>query len=307
MESGVNIEDQNADFSITSNSGGDATIQSQTSIAINSNDISLESGQNLVTNATDTTTITSINGNIQLSTLDDDIILNSNNQINLTTTNNSINLNSGTSVNISTGGGEQVNITSSDNTNISSSGANVIINSNGTDGSCRFNTGDIVNGGGVYWNSFLMPISFTTTFDNGFNYPNGNPTDTWVNVFSQSIGFPTQFLATGYQITFNMNFFNTGSLPSDKQLAIYWVILDGNGTEYKGHTFTQDYPWANWFNPSQYTYTSQNPMPISYSDYFDLSSPSAINDLQLQLWWFGDQTNDYKIRANIQFIPTNRI
>ena len=49
-------------------------------------------------------------------------------------------------------------------------------------------------------------------------------------------------------------------------------------------------------------------MPICYSDYFDFTQYSnLINDLQLNLWWFGDQTNDYKIRANIQFIPTNKI
>jgi len=48
-------------------------------------------------------------------------------------------------------------------------------------------------------------------------------------------------------------------------------------------------------------------MHICYSDFYDFTSPNAVNDLQLQLWWYGDQTADYKIRANIQFIPTNKI
>ena len=156
-----------------------------------------------------------------------------------------------------------------------------------------------------------MPMSFTSFItDAYFNYPTGiigGTTDSWVQVLNQTITLPNPFLATYYQISFNMNFYDTGSLPSDKQLALYWVIIDGNGNEYRGNTFNRETPWANWFQPSQYTNTSQNPMPIYYSDYFDLSSPIAVNDLQLQLWWFGDQTNDYQITATIQFLTTNRI
>lgn len=213
-------------------------------------------------------------------------------------------------------GSSDFNIQADGNVNLTSINENVAIASQkdctisgSATSNLSFNTGNLSTGGNIYWNGYKMPISFTTKIDGAFNYPNGNPTDTWVNVFSLNLGFPSQFLYTIYQVSFNMNFFNNGSLASDKQLALYWEIQDGIGNVYTGYFFNQFSPWAMWFNPSQYTNSTQYPMPICYSDVYDLTAfgAPAVNDLKLNLYWWGDQIQDYKVIGNIQFIPTNLI
>jgi hypothetical protein len=139
-------------------------------------------------------------------------------------------------------------------------------------------------------------MSFTTFIDDSFPYNNNN---TWENVYNHQITIPDPFIGNTFTIGFNMNLFTNGSAYSDKELAFYWQILDANSVSYKGFTFNIDNPWANWFNPSQYTNTSQNPMPVCYTDYYNFTAPVPVNPLTFQLYMYGAQTQSQKIKATI--------
>jgi hypothetical protein len=111
-------------------------------------------------------------------------------------------------------------------------------------------------------------------------------------VKSNSFKFPSDFLYGTWAVSFSINCFNVGTGPSDKELAMYFNFLDGNGLLFEGFNYRQQTPYAQWFNISQY---SQNPLSITYTDYFDFTN--AINDLQLQINWYGN--NSYTQEFNV--------
>ena len=118
-------------------------------------------------------------------------------------------------------------------------------------------------------------------------------------VRANNFAFPTQFLYGTWAVQFSINCWNIGSTPSDKGLAMYFNFLDGNNISYGGFNYRQQTPFANWFNPSQYTNTAQNPLSITYTDYFDFTG--AINDLQLQINWYADNGQSQEFNVSTTF------
>jgi hypothetical protein len=113
-------------------------------------------------------------------------------------------------------------------------------------------------------------------------------------VRQNSISFPAPFLYGTWAVQFSINCSNIGSAPGDKGLAMYFSFIDGASITYNGFSYNQNYPYANWFNPSNYVNTSQTPLSITYTDYFDFTG--AINNLELQINWFANNSqsqNDF--------------
>ena len=160
-----------------------------------------------------------------------------------------------------------------------------------------FTTGDLANSGVVSWNSYPMSMTFFNKWISSFTYPITG-TDNWDIVRTNTITFPTQFLYGYWAVSFSINCWSVGSAPSDKALAMYFDFFDGNSNTYTG-LYKQENPFANWFQPSQYTNTSQNPLSITYTDYFDFTG--AINNLELRLWWYGDQPQNQNFNVSTTF------
>ena len=196
-------------------------------------------------------------------------------EINLT------NISSPADLYLQTGNVGDLNLTSATNTLITC-GEDFLVNTNNTTGSIGFNVGDLISGG-VRWNTYPMGITFFNKWNGGFNY---NTPNAWEMVRQNTITFPTQFLYGTWAVSFSINCSNVGSAPSDKGLAMYFNFIDANSITYNGFSYNQSFPFANWFNPSTYTNTSQTPLSITYTDYFDFTG--AINDLQLQINWYAD-------------------
>ena len=310
----IGLISNNDNINLTA-SNGNAIITS-TGIQLNASDyITLTATNDFMTlHADDDITLKTFAGNIQLTTINDGInyfgkvFINKatsstgDGEIHLTT------ITSPSDIFLQTGGVGVAQITSGDNVQLYC-GENFTVQTNTTSGLVSFTTGGNLANGGMKWNNYIMPMSFTTLIDNGsffsFKYPNGNPLEHWVKVYIKNVTIPPNFSNAPYKITFDMNFFSVGSGPSDKQIAMYWVVTDINGNEVKGYNFSRDQPWANWFNTSQYSPLNFiSPMPVCYSDYYDLTSLTS-NDLQLQLWWWASQVQDQQLLGTIEFIPTN--
>jgi len=214
------------------------------------------------------------------------------------------NVNSVADLTLQTGGTGVLSINAGDNIQ-TTCGENYFIQTNGTTGIIFLNTGDLSNGGGINWNSYFMGINFFNLWNGGFNYPITGGTNNWEVVRSTSITFPTQFLHNRWAVQFSGNYFSVGSSPSDKGLAIYYDFLDSNGNTYGGNNYNQTTPYANWFNSSTYTATSQTPMSISFLDYYDFTG--AVNPLDLRLWWYGDQAQNQNFQISVQFTLMNLI
>jgi hypothetical protein len=293
--------------SINGISLNDFGINSTAQIILTSSDNVVMNSTGLQVNASDFITLTA-NNDFMTFTADDDITLTSNsmgvkinggngdggnNDIVLTT-------NSGTLIgNIicQSGGDIQLNapsavisINSGDNTQITC-GENFTIQTNSSTGLVILNTGDLSNSGGVKWNNYSMSITFFNKWNGGFSYNNaGN----WEMVKQNTISFPTQFLYGTWAVSFSINCSNVGSAPADKGLAIFFNFLDATSNTYNGFSYNQSFPYANWFQPSTYTNTSQTPLSITYTDYFDFTG--AVNNLELQLNWYADNAqtqNDF--------------
>ena len=224
-----------------------------------------------------------------------------NNDIVLTTQNSTlqgvITLQSGGDINLNALNSAVINLNSGDNTQVTC-GENFFVNTNSTTGIVGFTTGDLANSGVVRWNSYPMGITFFNQWIGSFTYP-VTGTNIWDNVRSQTISFPTQFLGGTWAVQFSINCWNVGSAPSDKGLAMYFDFLDGNSNTYTGFNYRQQTPYAQWFQPSQYTNTSQNPLSITYTDYFDFTN--IANSLELRLWWYGDQPQNQEFNVSTTF------
>jgi uncharacterized protein (DUF2345 family) len=145
------------------------------------------------------------------------------------------------------------------------------------------NGSGLVDNGYVNWYGQPMSMTFFNKWQGGFGYNNGG---NWEMVKQNTISFPTQFLYGTWAVSFSINCSNVGSAPADKALAMYFSFIDGNSNPYNGFSYNQNYPYAQWFNPSNYTSTSQTPLSITYTDYFDFTG--AINNLELQINWFAN-------------------
>jgi len=197
-------------------------------------------------------------------------------EINLT------NISSPSDLTLQTGGTGVLSINAGDNIQ-SNCGENFFVQTNSTTGIVNFNTGDLFNGGGIIWNGRPMGITFFNKWNGGFNYSTPNA---WEMVRQNSITFPPQFLYGTYAVQFSINCSNVGSQPADKGLAMYFNFIDGGSNTYNGFSYNQNFPFANWFNASGYTNTSQTPLSITYTDYFDFNG--AVNNLELQINWYAD-------------------
>jgi len=215
-----------------------------------------------------------------------DFNMNSNDITNLdtlsSTTGSPMTLSADAELYLNSANGAVISMNSADNTQISC-GENLFVNTNPITGIVSFTTGDLANSGVVRWNSYPMGITFFNKWNGGFGYNNaGN----WEMVKQNTITFPTQFLYGTWAVSFSINCSSVGSAPADKRLAMYFNFIDGNSTQFDGFSYNQNFPFANWFNASTYTNTSQTPLSITYTDYFDFTG--AINPLQLQINWFAD-------------------
>jgi uncharacterized protein (DUF2345 family) len=175
-------------------------------------------------------------------------------------------------------------LTSADNTQVNC-GENFLVQTNSTTGLINLNTGDLFNGGGIKWNSYPMGMTFLHKWQGSFSYPIGSP-NTWDISQITTTSFPLPFLYGTWAVSFSINFHSQGSATSDKGFACYIDFTDGNGTPFTGFTFNQATPYAQYFNASNYVNTSQTPMIITMTDYFDFTG--AVNNLDIRLNYYAD-------------------
>jgi len=256
----------------------------------NGNSIFLNSNVDINLNATSVINLTA-DDDITIGSVSKGVLINGgtgdagNNDITLTTQNATlqgiISLQSGGDIQLNSPNAV-ISINSGDNTQVSC-GQNFTIQTNNSTGLVIMNTGDLTNSGGVKWNNYPMGITFFNKWNSGFGY---NTPNAWEMVKQNSISFPPQFLYGTWAVSFSINCSNVGSAPADKGLAIFFNFLDGGSNTYNGFSYNQNYPFANWFQPSTYTNTSQTPLSITYTDYFDFTG--AVNNLELQLNWYAD-------------------
>ena len=188
-----------------------------------------------------------------------------------------------------------VSLNSGDNTQITC-GENFFVQTNSTTGIVKFNTGDLFNGGGIIWNNLPMGITFFNKWQKSFTYSN---IASWEMVKQNSISFPTTFLYGTWAVSFSINCSNVGSAPLDKELAMFFNFKDGNGITYDGFSYNLQTPFAQYFNASNYTNTSQTPLSITYTDYFDFSG--ATNNLELQINWYGFSSYNQDFNVSTTF------
>jgi len=294
---GIDLISNNTGINITANADDITIINNANGIFVNSNgnigltsstgqiniastidNLALVAGVNASINATD---------NITLTTTSVDITLQSGGLINL---------NSGGDITLQTGGGGVISINSNDNTQVNC-GENFFVQTNGTTGLVQFTTGDLANSGGIRWNTYPMSITFFNKWTGYFNYNNPNAWEI-INP-TNPINFPSQFLHSTWAVQFSLNCWDFGSAPNDKELAFYIDFLDGNSNTYTGFNYKQPTPFANWFNPSNYTTTAQEPLSITYTDYFDFTN--AVNNLELRLNWYGNQSYPQNFNLSTTF------
>ena len=283
------------------NSANNTTITPSASFIVNASDnvFLTANGDAMTLSADDAITLTSVANGIFLNSGTGDsgtpnIELNATNG---TTTAGNILLNSGADITLNATSGGVISLNSGDNVQLSC-GENFFVNTNSTTGIVGFTTGDLANTGVVRWNSYPMSMTFFNKWNGSFSYPQTG-TNNWDIVRTQTISFPTQFLYGTWAVSFSINCYNVGSLPADKGLAMYFDFFDGNGNTYEGFNYRQGTPYANWFNPSTYTASSQNPLSITYTDYFDFTN--AVNNLELRLWWYGDQYQTQEFNVSTTF------
>lgn len=295
---GILMTASSSDINITASNGN--TIINSTGIQLNASDYiqMTATNDNMSLQADDDIILTSVAKGIILNAGNGDA---GNNDITLTTQNSTlvgaINLNSGGDITLSAPNGGVINLNSGDNVQ-ATCGENFFVNTNSTTGIVSFATGDLANSGVVRWNNYPMSMSFFHKWNGSFSYPQTG-TNVWDIVRTDTITFPSQFLYGTWSVNFGINCWNVGSAPSDKGLACYIDFIDGNSNTYEGFNYRQSTPFANWFNASGYTASSQNPMSISMIDYFDFSS--AVNNLEIRLWWYGDQSQNQEFNISTQF------
>jgi len=263
-------------------------------------------GDNIILTATNDAMTLSADDDVTISSVSKGILINAGtgdagtNDIILTTQNATlqglINLQSGGDIQLNAPNGAVISINSGDNTQVSC-GENLFIQTNISTGVVILNTGDLANGGGVVWNNYPMGITFFNKWNGTFSY---NTPNNWELINpTNPISFPSQFLNGTWAVSFSLNCWNAGSAPSDKGLAVYFNFIDGNSNTYTGFNYRQQTPFANWFNASGYTNTSQQPLSITYTDYFDFTG--AVNNLQLQINWYGDQSYPQEFNLSTTF------
>ena len=273
--------DVNCDFNMNSN---DITNVDNISSTTNGNALTITGDGGILMNSTNTgMNFTASVDDIEFNCNGNSIYLNSNVDIGLTATTGIITLNSNV-------GDIQLNAPSA--TITATASADITLTSTAEDiGLTAFtdivltsNNGIIsLSSGGVKWNNYPMGITFFNKWNSGFGY---NTPNAWEMVKQNSITFPPQFLYGTWAVQFSINCSNVGSAPADKGLAMYFNFIDGNSITYNGTSYNQTFPFANWFNASTYTATSQTPLSITYTDYFDFNG--AVNNLELQLNWYAD-------------------
>jgi hypothetical protein len=167
---------------------------------------------------------------------------------------------------------------------------------NAPSGVISINTGNLFDGGGFMWNSYPMGITFFNNWNGSFNYTNARK---WEIVTSNTIKFPSQFLYGTWAVSFSINCWNVGSSTNDRSLAMFFNFIDGNSMQIDGFNYHIETPYAQWFNNSEYTKTSQNPLSITYTNYFDFTR--AVNNLQLQINWYGDNNQSQEFNVSTTF------
>jgi len=182
-------------------------------------------------------------------------------------------------------------------TTLTLTGEIVNVNTNVTTGLINLTTGDLFNGGGIKWNTYPMGITFFNKWNGTFTY--NTPTAWEIITPTNPFTFPSQFLHSNWAVQVSLNCWNVGSAPADKELAFYIDFLDGNSITYTGFNYRNQTPFANYFNTSAYTNTSQNPLSITYTDYFDFTG--AVNNLELRLNWYGNQSYQQEFNLSTTF------
>jgi len=310
---GINLSDQATDAQITSNNGGQLFLTCSNDLKLDVNSASIvELTPSNLTLTGENVGMTSSTGAINITSTIDNLALvagvnasiNATDNITLTTTSvditlqsgGLINLNSGADITLQTGGGGVISINSNDNTQVSC-GENFFVQTNSTTGIVQFTTGDLFNSGGIKWNTYPMGITFFNKWNGNFNY--NTPTAWEIITPTNPFSFPSQFLNGTWAVQISLNCWNVGSAPSDKELAFYIDFLDGNSNTYTGFNYRNQTPFANWFNPSQYVNTAQQPLSITYTDYFDFTG--AVNNLELRLNWYGNQSYSQEFNLSTTF------
>jgi hypothetical protein len=156
------------------------------------------------------------------------------------------------------------------------------------------NGSSIINNGYINWYNFPMSITFLNKWSGSFSYPFGSP-NTWDISQSQTIPFPSQFLHSTWAVSFSINFHSVGSATADKGFACYIDFTDGTNV-FTGFTFNQNTPYAQWYNASTYTATSQTPLTFTMTDYFDFTNATSL-DIRLNFYGDNPQIQNYSITS----------
>ena len=164
------------------------------------------------------------------------------------------------------------------------------------EGSILFNTFQLGNGN-LLWNDYSVGMNWTKTWNFDFNY---QASSSFYPVSELSFTFPEKFLNSKYYITFSCNFYSDGSRPRDPQLALYFEITDDGGTIFPGYNYSMRNPWGCYFNRSEFDI---NPMPIIYSDIYNLQD--AKNRLKITLYFNGSIDQSQNVNITINFQKTN--
>jgi len=284
--------DVNCDFNMNSNSITNVDNISST----NGNSLTITGDGGILMNSTNTgMNFTASVDDIEFNCNGNSIYLNSNIDIGLTTTTGTITLNSNVG---------DIQLTAPSSTITALASADITLTSTAEDIALTAFTDILLNSSNIVmtapqitWNTYPMGITFFNKWNGNFSY---NTPNVWEIITpTNPITFPSQFLNGTWAIQISLNCRNVGSAPADKELAFYIDFLDSNSVAYTGFTYNQQNPFANYFQTSLYTNTAQNPLSITYTDYFDFTN--IVNNLELRLNWYGQQNYSQEFNLSTTF------
>jgi hypothetical protein len=157
------------------------------------------------------------------------------------------------------------------------------------------NGSSIIQNGYINWYNLPMSITFLNKWQGSFSYPFSSP-NTWDISQIQTIPFPSQFLHSTWAVSFSINFHSVGSATADKGFACYIDFIDSASNVFTGFTFNQTTPYAQYYSASTYTATSQTPMIITMTDYFDFTNATSL-DMRLNFYGDNPQSQTYNITS----------
>ena len=158
-------------------------------------------------------------------------------------------------------------------------------------------------------NQFTLPISFTSRRQDSASY---SFTNSWVNVYSYTIGFPlfAQDINSTYNfwaINFSVNLRSFDN-QNDKAFAMYFEFQDVNSNTYVPELFNLVKPFTRHSNQSTYNNTNTDMMNYTWSDFVDFSNLIFNQgNIDFRWWMYGDLTHNLDFYILLTFTRTNLI